>query len=96
MLSGEVSVVDETTVEITELPVRTWTQNYKETVLEPMLGTDKNTPLIQSVRTEPNGRSRNALLHSFDKSAAFGENATDFEAVSFSHGLGAYSCNEGA
>lgn len=35
--SGEISVIDDTTVEITELPVKTWTQAYKESVLEPML-----------------------------------------------------------
>lgn len=29
------------TVEITELPVGTWTQNYKENVLQAMQGSDK-------------------------------------------------------
>jgi len=37
VLSGEVRVLDDTTVEITELPIGVWTQNYKESVLEPML-----------------------------------------------------------
>ncbi|KAM4691900.1 LOW QUALITY PROTEIN: DNA topoisomerase 2-alpha [Rhinophrynus dorsalis] len=47
MVNGEVSVLDATTIEISELPVRTWTQNYKEQVLEPMLnGTEKTPPLI--------------------------------------------------
>ncbi|KAM9296239.1 DNA topoisomerase 2-alpha [Gastrophryne carolinensis] len=47
ILNGEVSVLDATTIEISELPVRTWTQNYKEQVLEPMLnGTDKTPALI--------------------------------------------------
>ncbi|XP_078465385.1 DNA topoisomerase 2-alpha-like [Lampetra planeri] len=47
MLSGEISILDSETIEISELPVRTWTQTYKESVLEPMLsGTDKTTPLI--------------------------------------------------
>ncbi|KAJ8335199.1 hypothetical protein SKAU_G00408380 [Synaphobranchus kaupii] len=47
MVSGEVSVLDKNTIEITELPVRTWTQAYKESVLEPMLqGTDKTPALI--------------------------------------------------
>ncbi|KAE8574832.1 hypothetical protein XENTR_v10003597 [Xenopus tropicalis] len=47
ILNGEVSVLDNTTIEISELPVRTWTQNYKEQVLEPMLnGTEKTPPLI--------------------------------------------------
>ncbi|KAM3923871.1 DNA topoisomerase 2-alpha [Leptodactylus fuscus] len=47
ILNGEVSVLDATTIEISELPVRTWTQNYKEQVLEPMLnGTEKTPALI--------------------------------------------------
>ncbi|KAL8576595.1 DNA topoisomerase 2-alpha [Nucella lapillus] len=45
--SGEVAVLDDATVEITELQVRTWTQNYKEEVLEAMLqGTEKAPPMI--------------------------------------------------
>lgn len=37
-------------MEITELPIRTWTQNYKESVLEPMLeGNEKQPALIQCV-----------------------------------------------
>lgn len=44
---GEISVINESTVEITELPIRTWTQNYKEDVLEPMLhGTEKQPSMI--------------------------------------------------
>ncbi|XP_068431670.1 DNA topoisomerase 2-beta [Clinocottus analis] len=47
LVSGEVMVIDRNTIEITELPVRTWTQAYKESVLEPMLqGTDKTPALI--------------------------------------------------
>ncbi|XP_061873943.1 DNA topoisomerase 2-alpha isoform X2 [Colius striatus] len=47
VISGEVSILDSTTIEITELPVKTWTQTYKEQVLEPMLnGTEKAPPLI--------------------------------------------------
>ncbi|KAG8446726.1 hypothetical protein GDO86_014258 [Hymenochirus boettgeri] len=47
ILHGEISVLDTTTIEISELPVRTWTQNYKEQVLEPMLnGTEKTPSLI--------------------------------------------------
>ncbi|XP_024151279.1 DNA topoisomerase 2-beta [Oryzias melastigma] len=51
LVSGEVSVLDKNTVEITELPVRTWTQAYKESVLEPMLqGTDKTPALISDYK----------------------------------------------
>ncbi|XP_072178240.1 DNA topoisomerase 2-alpha-like [Diadema setosum] len=47
VISGEISVVDNTTIEITELPIRTWTQVYKEQVLEPMLhGSEKVQPMI--------------------------------------------------
>lgn len=49
--SGEVSILDDQTIEITELPIRTWTQAYKEEVLEVMLqGTDKTPPLIQDYK----------------------------------------------
>ncbi|XP_014909707.1 DNA topoisomerase 2-beta isoform X3 [Poecilia latipinna] len=51
LVSGEVSVIDKNTIEITELPVRTWTQAYKESVLEPMLqGTDKTPALISDYK----------------------------------------------
>lgn len=50
MVRGIVNVVDSTTIEIDELPVGVWTQNYKENVLEPMLhGTDKAQPSITYV-----------------------------------------------
>ena len=45
--NGEISILDDTTIEISELPVKSWTQNYKENVLEPMLqGTDKTPAAI--------------------------------------------------
>ncbi|XP_055353696.1 DNA topoisomerase 2-alpha-like [Paramacrobiotus metropolitanus] len=38
LTNGEVAVLDqENSIEITELPIRTWTQNYKEAVVEPLL-----------------------------------------------------------
>ncbi|XP_039593428.1 DNA topoisomerase 2-beta [Polypterus senegalus] len=46
MVSGEIFVVDKNTVEITELPIRTWTQTYKEQVLEPMLTGSEKTPAL--------------------------------------------------
>ncbi|KAL0984286.1 hypothetical protein UPYG_G00139470 [Umbra pygmaea] len=47
MNSGEVAIIDSTTIEISELPVKTWTQHYKESVLEVMLnGTEKVPALI--------------------------------------------------
>ncbi|XP_028931374.1 DNA topoisomerase 2-alpha [Ornithorhynchus anatinus] len=51
VINGEVSILDSTTIEISELPVRTWTQVYKEQVLEPMLnGTEKTPALIVDYR----------------------------------------------
>ncbi|XP_071355408.1 DNA topoisomerase 2-beta isoform X1 [Trachinotus anak] len=51
LVSGEVLVIDKNTIEITELPVRTWTQAYKESVLEPMLqGSDKTPALINDYK----------------------------------------------
>ncbi|XP_055013310.1 DNA topoisomerase 2-beta isoform X1 [Boleophthalmus pectinirostris] len=51
LVSGEVSVIDKNTIEITELPIRTWTQAYKETVLEPMVqGTEKTPALINDYK----------------------------------------------
>uniref|UniRef100_A0A3Q0KH18 DNA topoisomerase 2 n=1 Tax=Schistosoma mansoni TaxID=6183 RepID=A0A3Q0KH18_SCHMA len=41
---GEVAVLDDDTLEITELPIRVWTQNYKESVLEPMLNGSEKVP----------------------------------------------------
>ncbi|XP_076765755.1 DNA topoisomerase 2 [Xylocopa sonorina] len=46
VVNGEISVIGPDKVEITELPVGTWTQAYKETVLEPMLHGTEKTPAI--------------------------------------------------
>lgn len=47
VVSGEVALLSSNSIEITELPVRTWTQTYKENVLETMLhGTEKVPPMI--------------------------------------------------
>ncbi|CAD5233794.1 unnamed protein product [Bursaphelenchus xylophilus] len=49
--SGEIAIVNDDTVEITELPVKTWTQNYKENVLEPMMdGTPDKPALINDFK----------------------------------------------
>ncbi|VDO55007.1 unnamed protein product [Haemonchus placei] len=49
--SGEVAVLSDDTIEITELPVKTWTQSYKESVLEPMLeSSDKKPPMISDFK----------------------------------------------
>jgi DNA topoisomerase-2 len=40
--NGVCAQLDDTSIEITDLPVGTWTQNYKETVLEAMLHPKRN------------------------------------------------------
>ncbi|CAB3247791.1 unnamed protein product [Arctia plantaginis] len=50
VISGEAAILPGEKIEITELPVGIWTQNYKENVLEPMLGTDKVKPLISEYK----------------------------------------------
>ncbi|XP_076297537.1 DNA topoisomerase 2 isoform X2 [Lasioglossum baleicum] len=51
VVNGEISVIGPDKVEITELPIGTWTQAYKETVLEPMLhGTDKTPAVISDYK----------------------------------------------
>ena len=45
-VSGEIAQLDDTTIEISELPVKAWTQSYKENVLEPMLNNEKGPQLI--------------------------------------------------
>lgn len=45
--NGEVAIINNETIEITELPIRSWTQTYKETVLVPMMdGNDKQPAVI--------------------------------------------------
>lgn len=46
VISGEISVIGPDRVEITELPIGTWTQAYKETVLEPMLHGSEKSPAV--------------------------------------------------
>ena len=45
--NGEISEISDTKLEITELPIKTWTDTYKSQVLEPMLtGSEKVKPQI--------------------------------------------------
>ncbi|UYV70510.1 TOP2B [Cordylochernes scorpioides] len=46
VISGEIALLSHNQLEITELPVRTWTQTYKEQVLEAMLHGSEKTPAI--------------------------------------------------
>lgn len=49
IVNGEIAIISDNRLEITELPVGTWTQTYKENVMEPLLhGVDNKTaPMIQ-------------------------------------------------
>lgn len=44
--NGEVALLDNNRIEITELPIKTWTQTYKENVLEPLLNGSEKTPSV--------------------------------------------------
>lgn len=49
--NGNVAIIGEDKIEITELPIGTWTQAYKENVLEPLLhGSDKVKPVINDYK----------------------------------------------
>jgi len=45
-ISGEVAVISNHEIEITELPIRVWTQNYKESVMESLLHGSEKTPAL--------------------------------------------------
>ncbi|XP_043215236.1 DNA topoisomerase 2-alpha-like isoform X2 [Amphibalanus amphitrite] len=49
IMSGEISVLSPTQVEITELPVKTWTQPYKE-FLSQLLNPEKGNPMISDFK----------------------------------------------
>uniref|UniRef100_A0A182MZ68 DNA topoisomerase 2 n=1 Tax=Anopheles dirus TaxID=7168 RepID=A0A182MZ68_9DIPT len=49
--AGNVSLLDGEKIEISELPIGTWTQTYKENVLEPLLhGSDKQKAVISDYK----------------------------------------------
>ncbi|XP_075586925.1 DNA topoisomerase 2-alpha isoform X1 [Dermatophagoides farinae] len=52
VIYGEVAKLDEQTIEITELPIGTWTKVYEQTILKPMLhGTKTSPPLINDYKS---------------------------------------------
>jgi DNA topoisomerase-2 len=55
--TGTIQRIDDSTVEITELPIRTWTQNYKEMLESWVAGSDKQ-PAWCKVRTARGCRLR--------------------------------------
>ena len=46
VVNGEISELSDTKLEITELPIRSWTQNYKESVIEPFMNAEKTPAQI--------------------------------------------------
>lgn len=50
-ISGRITKLDETTLEITELPVRKWTQDYKEFLESMLTGGEKNEQPFIKVST---------------------------------------------
>lgn len=49
-ISGSMHQIDESTWEITELPIRTWTSSYKEGLEERVIGTDKVPATIKEYK----------------------------------------------
>ena len=49
-ISGTITQVDSTTIEITELPLRTWTQSYKELLESWVTGTEKSPAWIKDYK----------------------------------------------
>jgi DNA topoisomerase-2 len=45
LTSGEIAIIDDNVVEITELPIGVWTQAYKESVLEILLHGEEKKPV---------------------------------------------------
>ncbi len=51
VINGEISKLGDNKIEITELPIRSWTQSYKEQVMEPYLnGSEKQAAIIQDYK----------------------------------------------
>ncbi|SCV70341.1 BQ2448_1735 [Microbotryum intermedium] len=48
--TGHIERIDDATVEITELPIRTWTQTYKEMLESWVVGTEKSPALIKDYK----------------------------------------------
>lgn len=49
--NGNVAIIEDCKIEITELPIGTWTQTYKENVLEPLIhGSEKIKPIISDYK----------------------------------------------
>ncbi|KAJ2993089.1 DNA topoisomerase 2 [Globomyces sp. JEL0801] len=49
-VTGNITQLDSTTVEITELPIRNWTQSYKEQLEAWIVGTEKNPAWIKEYK----------------------------------------------
>ncbi len=49
-MSGTIRKTDSTTVEITELPIKTWTQTYKELLESWVAGTEKTPAWIKDYK----------------------------------------------
>ncbi|KAI9591804.1 DNA topoisomerase [Syncephalis fuscata] len=49
-VTGKIEKIDDNTLEITELPIRTWTQSYKEQLESWLTGTDKSPAFIKDYK----------------------------------------------
>lgn len=50
VISGEAAILPGDRIEITELPIGTWTNPYHEVTLKSMLGTDKIKPIVSDFK----------------------------------------------
>lgn len=60
-VSGVIEKINDTTLEITELPIRRWTQDFKEMLEEMTTGTDK---VPQTIKVSVSS-GRGTTAHSF-------------------------------
>jgi DNA topoisomerase-2 len=61
-VTGIINKIDDTTVEITELPLRTWTQSYKEQLEEWLQGTEKTPAWIKDYKEYHTDSSVNFIV----------------------------------
>jgi DNA topoisomerase-2 len=63
-MNVKIASISNIKVEITELPVRIWTQTFKENTMEPMLnGSEKNPALIQDNKEYHKEKTVKFIVH---------------------------------
>lgn len=62
-VSGIIKKVDATTIEVTELPLKSWTQNYKETLESWVTGTEKSPAWIKDYKEYHTDSKVHFIIH---------------------------------